>query len=767
MTDTAQSATAVPAALRALFHPWTPAHSFGVLCAIFALCVAGALQITMLSGWHAGASVSNIALSPTNASVSLDTKATTTLSYSFSGPPAISATGSINVSTEEVIGVSLDFDRIVPGSTLTLGWVSSRDRRKPSNLAVKLPTSATPQTIYVPLRGHGAWRDNVTQFAVVLVAPPGSAAMTLSNPSFVAATPAAAARHAWGAWFDSPSQLQASAVARRVLPISFLLVLASLISFAAIRVFKRNDSVARRGATASAAVALSLVALLLSAVAPNAFTLNASLAPWWLASVALLIACFGRAARLPNAITRLYAVEVVSLGVAAGCVALGGVGFVWVVLAVLVLHLAHYVPLVFSRAKTLLFFGPAIAIGGIVQAAHAKHIDIPDTSFADPSAAFASLVHQSAGFSALLAVLALAYAFWPRTVGGSARSSLGITLWLVVIGTIGVYALRNNGYGLSTEGAGWALLPCLITAIAWLSPRFISPIATTAAETKIERTEHDLSAVVRQLFDGSAASFDSVLTSDHPGSALAPLNRMKEIAPASSITHASEVRYALKNDKLAGARTAYESLKRADASTLSASARSALLEYANRSDDFETVIEQASADAPSEARARMVARAQLLAGSNRDAAQKASLATLEAHPKPNLLSHEIAELHLLTDDWQAAQRALVDSQITPQSLPGQIYVARMGLRATGGQTSYVDQIQKLATWNNTLGVAQMAMAELLLTQGNAQGARARFLLARKLDATLWAAERRIRDIDATGDLVPAPAALPTMATANA
>jgi hypothetical protein len=145
----------------------------------------------------------------------------------------------------------------------------------------------------------------------------------------------------------------------------------------------------------------------------------------------------------------------------------------------------------------------------------------------------------------------------------------------------------------------------------------------------------------------------------------------------------------------------------------------------------------------------MVARAQLLSAdlAHRESARTAALATLESFPKPNSLPHEIAELHLLNDDWQAAQRALVDSQITPQSISGQVYVARLGYRATG-QPSYADQIQKLATWNNTLGIAQLAMGELLMTQGNAQGARARFLLARKLDASLWSAERRIRDIDA-------------------
>jgi hypothetical protein len=750
MSDTASPSFA---SIRSLFIPWTSAHTFGVAFALIALLSVLALQVTLLSSWHTGIATPNIPLVPTNAAVSIDAKVNNALSYSFVGVPAVSATQSINVKTDEVLGISLSFDQIAPDSTLTLGWVGIRDRRKPSNLAVKLSASTTPQTIYVPLRGHSSWRDNITQFAVVLVAPPRSPTMTMSNAIFVAATPAAATSHALGSWFDSASQLQPSAVAQRVLPVSLLVALAALIAFAAIGFLKRDATHARRDAMLAATLFLSLFALGLALFAPNAFAFTEALLPWWLASAALGVACFGRFIELPATIARLFPVEIISLVIAAMSLALGGLGFVWVALAVIVLHLAYRFSSLFENARSFLFFAPTIAVGAVVQAAQAKHVDLPGVSFADPSTSVAALIHQSAAFVAIAIVLLLAYTFWPRTIGRGARSGVGVTLWFVLIGTISAFVLRPQDNPMTANGAAWILLPFLITAFAWLSPRFVSPVTTAIAETKIERTENDLSSVVRQLFDGSAASFDAVIQSDHPGGALAPLNRMKEIAPASAITRAAEVRYALKNDKLASARAAYFALKQADASTLSDSSRRALLEYANRSDDFEAVIERASANASSEANCRMIARAQLLDATldNRIAAQKEALATLESLPKPNSLAHEIAELHLLLDDWQAAQLALVGSPITPQSLSGQIYVARMGFRATGGQSNYVEQIQKLATWNNTLGIAQLAMGELLLAQGNAQGARARFLLARKLDPTLWAAERRIRDIDAASN----------------
>jgi hypothetical protein len=757
MSDTASPSFA---SLRSLFIPWTSAHTFGIVWALLALFVVWALQVTLLSGWHAGIAAPTIPLAPTNAAVSVDAKANNALSYSFVGPPAVSATQSINVRTDDVLGVSLSFDRIAPGTTLTLGWVGIRDRRKPSNLAVKLQPSATAQTIYVPLRGHSAWRDNITQFAVVLVAPPGSQAMTLNNPSFVAATPAAATSHALNTWFDSPSQLQSSAVAQRVLPISLLVALAALIAFAAIWFLKREAPLPRRSAMLSATMLFCVFAFVFALFASSAFALSEALLPWWLASAALFVACFGRYISFPPAIARMFPVEIVSLLIAAAAVVAGGLGFTWVVLAVLVAHVANRFSSMFDHARSLLFFAPAVAVGALVQAANAKHVELPGISMADPSASVASLFHQSAAFAAIAFVLLLAYAFWPRTTSRGTFPGAGLTLWFVLIGTIGAFAfvLRGQDNAIATNGAAWILLPVLIATFAWLSPRFVSPVATAAEETKIERTEHDLSAVVRQLFDGSAASFDAVIQSDHPGGALAPLNRMKEIAPASTITRAAELRYALKNNKLESARAAYLALKQADTAALDESARTTLLEYANRSEDFGTVIALASTGVPTETNVRMLARAQLLqsAPENLETAQKAALATLESCPKPNALSHEIAELHLLNNDWQAAQRALVDSQITPQSLPGQIYVARLGFRATG-QSSYVDQIQKFATWNNALGIAQMAMGELLLAQGNAQGARARFQLACKLDATLWVAERRIRDIDANANDREVPA----------
>ncbi len=761
---------------RSLFVPWTRHHSMGVFFALLGLLLAWMLQISVLSSWLGSVDAAKIPLAPANALVSAETKvgagadakANAALRFSFVGAPAVSATQTIDVRTDNVLGVSLEFDQIPPGTSLNLGWVGTRDRRKPSNLAVKMPASTTPQTIYVPLRGHAAWRDNITQFAVVLIAPRGSPTMTLANAKFVGATPAAATSHATSLWFSDSSLLQAGTVAQRVLPLSLLIVVATLVAFASISILKREAPVSRRAGVAAAAIVLTIASIALSLFGPKAFDFAASLTPWWLASAALLVACFGRYLRLPAATENFYLVEVVSLLLSALSVALGSWYFLWGVAAVIVIHVGFRFAPLFAYAQSALFFLPIIGVGGLVQAVNAKHVVLPDITFADPSSPVASFIHNSAAIVAIAAIVLLARVFWPRTVVIGANRGTAIALWFVALGTLAAFAVRGQtGLNVASMiGTAWMLAPFLIAMFAWLAPTFSAPLITTAEATNHQRTENDLSAIVRQLFDGSAASFDSAIASDRPGSALAPLNRMKEIAPASAITQAAVVRYAIENNKLENARGAYESLMRADANQLSESANVVVLEYANLSDDFATVVERAQRLAPSETRERLIARAHLLAAtpSERELARQAAISTLESLAKPNQLAHEIAELHLLNDDWRAAQRALAGSQFTPQSIAGQIYVARLGFRATGGQTNYVDQIQKLATWNNTLGVAQFGMGELLLAQGNAQGARARFVLARKLDATLWAAERRIADIDADANTAASHEVTPALGT---
>jgi hypothetical protein len=741
-----------PAALdfRDVFFRWTRVHTIGAIVASVAFVVTLLFQIAFLSGWHLPLADSKIPLEAKNSSVTVS-KGGEALAYSFVGPPAVSATSAINVHTDAVLGVTLDFDRIPEQTTLTLGWVGFRDRRKPTNLAIKLIPSATPQTIYVPLRGHSEWRDSATQFAVVLVARPGAPTITLSNVEFVSATPSGALAHAWQRWFGASAFAKSTTVAERTVPLAALVAIAGLLAFGFIAWRRRDDGVARRDGIVGALVALIVLSAALSGFAYRAFRVDEAAAVWLLASAAIAVALFASRLSMPKRVSRLYGVEIMTLALATASVVLGGWPFSWVVFAVIVALIAQHLPSAFARAQPILFFAPVIAIGAFAQAAYAKRIDIAGTSLRDPSIVLANLIEQSGATAAIAAVLLLATFFLNRSQRIARNDSVGIVLWLVVLGIIATLvvspAQRSFDY---SAGAAWILLPILIATIAWLLPSFLAPVTSSvASDSANAKTEQDLSQIVRQLFDGASASFDAAINSSRLASALAPLNRMREIAPMSFITKTAELNYALRGTNLDQARDAYETLKHVPAGTLSSAAQSFVLAYANRINDYDEVVARANAQPPNEDAARLSARAQLLRATPNDTetARLAAIETLRACPKPNNLAHEIAELHLLNDEWQAAQAALAESSIEPQSLPGQVYVARLGFVASGHAAQYVEQIQKLATWNGTLGVAQGAMGETLLAEGNLIGARARFKLAHEADLTLWAFERRVKDVD--------------------
>ncbi|MGL4234320.1 MAG: hypothetical protein ACRCWJ_23410 [Casimicrobium sp.] len=757
------SAPTTTPGFRGVFFRWTRAHTFGAIVAALTLLLALAFQITFLSAWHLPLGNPTIALDAKNASVTV-AKDNASFEFAFVGPPAVSATQAINLRADAVLGISLNFSQIPEKTTLTLGWVGSRDRRKPSNLAINLPASTTPQSIYVPLRGHSEWRDTVTQFAVALVSRPGNPSVVLSKTEFVSATPSAAVSHAWDRWFAPASFIKLQNVAERVLPLSALFAFAALIAFAFVAWRKRDDGVARRDGLLGALMVLVVLCVALSAFSRDAFQINEAAATWLLAAAAITVALFAPGAPLPAMFTRAFGVEVLALALAAGSIALGGWPFAWVALAVLTALLAHRFPNAFSRVTPLVFFAPMIALGAFAQAAYAKHIDVAGTTLRDPSSLLANLIQQSSAIAAIVALLLLATFFLTRMQRSQRNDVAGIVLWLVLLGTIATFVVLPAQRVLDySTGATWIVLPILVATIAWLLPSFLAPVTASAAiDTANNKTERDLSQVVRQLFDGAAASFETAINSERPASALAPLNRMREIAPASLITQAAELNYALRGVKLDQVRDAYIALKNAPANELSESMKNLVLAYANRTNDYDEVVVRASAQQPaSEESSRLCARAQLLRAPLEDVeiARLAAIETLRACPKPNNLAHEIVELHLLNGEWEAAQAALAESSIVPQSVPGQVYVARLGFIATGGDKKYVEQINKLATWHGALGITQAAIGETLLATGNLAGARARFKLARDADLTLWAMERHMKDIDhalASASVAPAP-----------
>jgi hypothetical protein len=749
------SASPTSSSLQALLR-WTRWHTIGSLFALSTLLIAWIVQVSALSAWNWELSATRIALTPMNASVSADAN-NNTLAYAFAGAPAVSATKTINVATDSVLAVDVTLDRVPPQTTLTLGWVGTRDRRKPSNLAVRLPASDSAQTYRILLRGHSQWRDNITQVALVLISRPGNPPITLTDARWVSATPASATAVSRGAWFDDATQLRAPTVTQRVLPLAALLGFAAIIAALAIAWFKRNDARLRRDALVGAAVVFTAVSATLTLLAPAALAINLSVLPWSLAATAVCFSLWQPWRTRMRVLKFIALADVVAIAMAAAATLTGGFAFSWTALVVAWAIAARQFPRFASNSQAAMFLLPAIAIGSVVQAANAKHVELPAQLMTDPSSSFALALHAAAALPALFIALLVLHWAWPRTTAHPRNARAGIALWLTLLGSIVSYAWVLAQSQQMSAGVAWVLLPSLIASFAWLAPKFLSPldIASTTA-VKSEKTESDLSSVVRQLFEGAASSFDAALASDHPGTALSPLKRLREIAPASAITHAAELRYALAHGETEHTRDAYARLKQIPASAASAAANDALVSYAHRHDDFDVLRERAPDLTDEGRRAFYVAYAELFRSNNESEdsgvggpdSALAALAALQSPPASasQAFNRSIVELHLLKDDWRAAQVALEKTDIKPQSTLGEIYVARLGFRATQS-AAYVEKIQKLATWHNTIGAAQAAMGELLLTQGNAAGAKARFQLAIRLDETLWPLEWRIRRID--------------------
>jgi hypothetical protein len=739
-----ETPTALPTYRNVLLR-WSRGRTVGACVAVVALLLTLVFQVSLLNGWHAPLDSDRIVLGATGNATPVP-NAPGEYIYNFAGQAAVSATSSLDVAADSVLGVEFSMDAIPDKTVLTLGWLSSRDRRKPNSVQIDLPASVKPKRVFVQLRGHAQWRERLAQVAVALAAPSGSEPVTVSDVRFIEATPTDTLSLASRVWTSHTTQLRAPQASERVLPLWVLVSLAAALAILAIAWIRRRDIAARREAILGAAFVFVVASLTATFYAPRAFVIGQSTIAWWFAAASVLTALVlvGSNDKHPfRRNTRL----VVALGVSVvATIALGHLQFLWIVPVVACLLMAKQFAPQFSKLQAALFFAPILAIGGAAQWLASRQFKIGETTLSDPTSALNNALASSSALPALAAVLLLGYAAWSSGGAISRTRGGGLAFWLTLIGVIAMCAMQTLAVSVPTRtGAAWIVVPLLIVLAGWLAPSLLAPATQSEVSVVPAKTEADLSDAARRLFDGAAASFDSALASDRTGSALAPLNRLKQIAPDSLVTHAAALRYALKNTELAPAAEAYATLKRVAPDRMPAHAAEAILEYALRHNDYATVVELGKTLPVNEANARMIARAQLLGTKDLSIARTDALQTLLAVEKPNTLAIEIAELHLLGDDWKAAQTALIDSGFSPQSIPGQVYVARLGMRAAG-IAQYADQIQKLATWNNTLGIAQIAMGELQLAQGNRDGARARFILASKFDPALFTIDRRIADL---------------------
>lgn len=741
-----------PLSLRDALFRWTRDHTVGALLAALAVVIVAIAQISLIGGWHLGFEDRRIPVAPINAMVATVPNEPEQLIYSFNGGSAVSATRTINIATDQVLGVRLTLNQIPASTRLNLGWVGTRDRRRPTNLTVSLPPSAEGRTIDIPLRGHNEWRDNVTQFAILFVAPAGTAPITLSRAEWIVATPANSIGHTLRRWTFADNIISVESSFVRVLPFVAFVSLAALLVYSALGWIRRDAPDRKRASLIGAMVLLLGFSALFAAIAISKTQISVASGISLVAAMAFATALFGARSARFTALLSGYAIDAGAALLAAAAVVLGGWQYAWVPVAVLLALIARRFPGAVTPLRATLFWLPLLAIGGVTQAIAAQRLSLPDIALRDPSSTLASLTLFSAPFLAALCAFALCVFFLPQVARQARSKSAALVSWFALLGTLASIAVVIPKSTAVLNPLWW--LPLAVCLTAWLLPSLATPVASAAvAAPAHEKTEADLSAVVKQLFDGAAESFEAAITEGRTANALAPLNRMREIAPGSLRTRTAELSYALRGTNLESAANSYRTLLAQPKDALAASvpqAHELLLAYANRTGDLRTIIDLLDGKADNEAHARLLARAVLLSAPQDEveAARVSAIEILRSIAKPNNLAHEIAELHLLGDEWQKAQYALAESGFTPQSLPGQIYVARLGLIATQGSQTYVDQIQKLATWNSELELAHLAMGELLYRQGKLSGARARLALVGKNDITLWAAQRRLLDVDA-------------------
>ncbi len=747
--SSAPSARSLAPAWQALFTTWPAGRNLGAFVALAFAMLALIVQITLLSGWHLGSRTEQLPLGAANAVV---VSSNGEARFEFLGQPAVATMSAISLETAQVTALNLSFDQIPPNTTLTLGWLSSRDLRRPANTSVALPPSTTPVSHRVLLRGHPMWRDNATRLAIALIAPQGSAAVTLQTPRIVSATPLASTALALASWSGDPP-LAPRGTAERVLPVALWLSLAGVATMLTLGFALRQNPTKRAHAIVGSCLALTALIALATLFAPFAWALNTASWAWIAAALAIIATArpWRAIAATRESLERFSAGQhdliaaVLSLGLASLACWLGGVTLGWVMIVVLFLLIAHRFSKSVSRLLPLLFVAPALWIAAMAQRFIAAPIDAD--ALRDPSGDVATLLARAVAVPALIATFIAAHRVWPSALSMPRRdAAAGLAAWIALIGLVAAFALPSvSRSALVNVGALWLMLPLGCCVALFLLPAFCSQTSERDAAVAVQKTEADLSAVVRSLFDGASGSFDNALELGKSSSALAPLKRMQEIAPASLITHTAHLRYALASKTLAPGASHYQLLLSKPHESLNETQRAALVQYAHLTGDHGTVVKLAPALPPTIDTTRKLAHAQLFFGGDITAAED-SIATLSSHPERAVFAREIAELHLLRDDFRSAQQSMVETGIALDSLAGQCYITRLALRATDG-AAYEKKINDNAMWHPDVGVAHAAVAELLQRRGNLAGARARLLLALKLDAGLWPLAMRQLDIE--------------------
>jgi tetratricopeptide (TPR) repeat protein len=672
------------------------------------------------------------------------------LYFDASRAPAVAQAKALTLNTGNVLAVILNTEDVTSNLRLTLGWLTTQDIRRPATATAMLPAIADPQQTVLLLAGHPRWRDTITQIALGVEnaqassIPPGA---FLARTELLPANPVGGARLLATAWFQRDGNIVTpNESANRLLPLALWLALICALSLMIVAlIFRKNPE--RR------ADALRCTALML-AVGSVGLTLLSARWPGWTvplgagAAAAAALLLLDRTFALPLSATQRNSLALLCAGIA-------------VVLSPLVAAVAVVPAIMLCLARSqndqpssrwvqvgaLLALVPALLLAAVAQGMlPAPSLLNPLT---DPTKTLTTVATSAGGLPGIALGMLAMHRLWPapaqspRWSGGAVAAAVWALLGAVAVLAIPKIAVLAGGGSTYTA----LFLPALACIALAVFPKF-QAVARTLDETVVAeaKSEQDLSMQALALLESHAERVQATLARREVGAAHAALVQMQRLAPAAQATSLAQLRIALAENDLDTAESAAARL--GDSNALSAVDYDALLELAHRRSQQARVIELAPGASQNLGNTRALAMAQLLTSGPAQAVE-----TLSNWSDPHSVARDLAELHLLSDDISAAQQALVNTGISLTEPIGQAYVARLGLRALGAQGPQAqgDAINSLALWHPQLGAAHAAQGELLLRQGNSAGARARFLLALKLDPQLWPLQYRLQQIDATAE----------------
>ena len=719
---------------------------------VFAVVVLALIaQITLLGALGTAATVGSgssakLTFTPAANAQLIGVGATAPIKFDASRGAAVAQVRGLNISARDVLAMSLATEDITGNAKLALGWLSTQNINRPATASANLGAGIDPKNSIVMLSGHPRWRESITQIALGFEnaggseLPPGA---VVTDVELIPASPFGALRLLSNAWFKTDGNvITPNEAANRLLPLALWLALISAASVVVMTLIFRRNPPERAAALKATVTALTVLS--------GAATVLANHWPGWTVPIgAGMAAVIALVLIYPPRPLPLSSIQSLSLALAAlgVCVVLSPLVAAVTLVPALMLMLTR------SPSSAKVTSMPVIPIGAglaavpmlLLAAVSQGLITAPAllTPLADPTRALASVAAGSGGLPALALGILIVHQLWPspalapRWSSGAATAAiwaLAGALFVLAVPKIAVMAQGGSTY----IALFFPALTCLGLA---LLPKF-REIAQSLAETQVSdaKTEADLSTQALALLESHAERVQTTLARREIGAAHAALKQMQRIAPAARITHLAQLRLALADGDLTTAELAAS--KVVAASALTAADSDALLELAHRQNQQQRVIELAPGASPTENNRRTLAIAQLLSDG-----PAAAIATLSDWPTEHSFARELAELHLLSDDIAATQQALVNTGISLKDPIGQAYVARLGMRVQGPEP-HAQGINSLATWHPQLGAVHAAQGELMLRQGNASGARARFVLAIKLDPALWPLQGRLQALDA-------------------